>query len=359
MSSNRSPLSQTVTDRSTDLWNDSCSIEELQYSISHGAVGATTNPVIVGQVLQKEMHLWQPRIHELIAEMPEATEIDITWKLIEEMAVKGAELLQPVFEREAGKKGRLSIQTNPMFYRSSPLMVEQGLRFAALAPNMQVKVPATAAGIRAMEELTAQGVNINATVCFTVPQAVAVAEAVERGLKRRKADGSDTAPMSPVCTIMVGRVDDWLKILAEKHDIIVDPEFLEWAGVAVMKRAYELYGEHRFHTRLLSAAYRNHLHWSQFVGGDVVLTIPHKWQVRFNGSSVPVRDTMGDPVPGGCVNALLEHFDDFRRAYEPDGMTPQEFEQYGASARTLRSFIGGYTDLLATIREFMIPNPDK
>ena len=65
-------------------------------------------------------------------------------------------------------------------------LVEQGLRFASLAPNMQVKVPATRAGIAAIEELTAQGVSINATVCFTVPQALAVAEAVERGLERAR-----------------------------------------------------------------------------------------------------------------------------------------------------------------------------
>lgn len=358
MSTTDSPLHRSVTDRKTDLWNDSCSLAELEYSISHGAVGATTNPVIVGQVLQKEMHLWESRIHELINEMPEATEIDITWKLIEEMAVKGAELLMPVFEREAGRKGRLSIQTNPMFYRSTPRMVEQALHFNTLAPNMQVKVPATAAGIKAMEELTGHGVNINATVCFTVPQALAVAEAIERGLKKREADGHDTSTMSPVCTIMVGRVDDWLKILADKHDIIVDPEHLEWAGVAVMKRAYALYGERGYRTRLLSAAYRNHLHWSQFVGGDVVLTIPHKWQVRFNGSTVAVRDAINDSVPTGCVETLLEKFDDFRKAYEPEGMKPPEFDHYGASARTIRSFIGGYVDLLATIRDFMIPNPD-
>jgi transaldolase len=56
--------------------------------------------------------------------------------------------------------------------------------------------------------------------------------------------------------------------------IITDPGYLEWAGVAVMKHAYALYRERGYRTRLLAAAYRNHLHWSQFIGGDVVLTIP-------------------------------------------------------------------------------------
>ncbi len=61
--------------------------------------------------------------------------------------------------------------------------MEQAVHFNGLAPNIQVKIPATAAGIVAIEEATRLGVNINATVSFTLPQAIAVAEAVERGLE--------------------------------------------------------------------------------------------------------------------------------------------------------------------------------
>src|SRR5438067_6863635 len=99
----RSPLHETVATTPTDYWNDSCSIEELTYAIANGAVGATSNPTIVGEVLKKEMHLWRDRVGELIAASPTATEDEVTWLLIEEMAVKGAEVLQPVFEREGGR----------------------------------------------------------------------------------------------------------------------------------------------------------------------------------------------------------------------------------------------------------------
>lgn len=352
------PLRQTVSDRATDVWNDSCAVSELDYAISNGAVGATTNPIIVGQVLKKEMHLWESWITDLVLQSPGATEEDLTWRLIEAMAVKGAELLMPVFEREQHRKGRLSIQTNPKYYQNRERMLDQALHFNRLAPNMQVKLPATVEGIEAIEESTYHGVSINATVSFTVAQAIAVAEAVDRGLKRREAESRDTSTMSPVCTLMVGRVDDWLKVLTERDGIIVDPEALEWAGVAVMKRAYALFRERGHRTRLLAAAYRNHLHWSQFIGGDVVLTIPHQWQVRFNGSDVPVVDRIDDPVPQTYIDALVRRFPDFVQAYEPGALVPEQFVRYGAAARTLRSFIGGYSDLMAVIREFMIPNPD-
>src|SRR5947208_14974443 len=189
----KSPLHETVTTTATDYWNDSCSVEELTYAIANGAVGATSNPTIVGEVLKKEMHLWRERIGELIAADGAATEDELTWLLIEEMAVKGAELLLPVFEREGGRQGRLSIQTNPKLYRNAARIAEQAIHFTAMAPNMQVKAPVTRAGVDALERMTAAGVNVNATVCFTVPQALAVGEAVERGLRSPAAAGQDVA----------------------------------------------------------------------------------------------------------------------------------------------------------------------
>ena len=142
-SASTSPLLQMVSTTPTDYWNDSCSIEELTYGIEHGAVGATTNPQIVVMVLKKEGHLWHDRISQIIAENPTWSENDITWKLVEEMAQRGAKLLEPTYERHQGKKGRLSIQTNPQNYRNAEAIAKQAIYFDTLAPNMQVKAPVT------------------------------------------------------------------------------------------------------------------------------------------------------------------------------------------------------------------------
>jgi transaldolase len=352
------PLWETAA-TATDYWNDSCAIEELSYAIERGAVGATSNPTIVGEVLQKEMHRWRHRIVEIAAEHPRWTEDEVAWGLIEEMAVGASALLMPTFEHEHGRKGRLSIQTNPKFYRDPQRLISQGLHFAELAPNVQVKVPATHAGIAAIEELTAAGVSINATVCFTVPQAIAVGEAVEAGLRRREVGGQATDEMSPVCTIMVGRLDDWLGVVAARDDIIVDPAAVHWAGIACIKRAYGIFQERGLQARLLAAAYRHHLHWSELIGGDITLTIPHAWQRRFNRSDVKVVERFGDPVAERILRELYVNFADFRRAYDPDGLTPEEFDSYGATVRTLRGFIGSYQSLVGVVRDVMLPNPDK
>jgi len=355
----KSPLHQTVATTPTDFWNDSCSIEELTYAIDNGAVGATSNPTIVLNVLKQEMHLWKDRLNELIKDNPEWSEVEITWKIFEEIGAKGAELLLPVFEREHGKKGRLSVQTNPANYRTADAIVEQAVHLDTLGPNIQVKIPVTKAGIQAIEEATYRGVNINATVCFTVPQSLAVAEAVERGLKRREAEGKPVDDMTPVCTIMVGRTDDWLKVIAKKEQIAVTPGYMDWAGVACMKKAYGIYKERGYRTRLLAAAYRHHLHWSEFIGGDLILTIPYNWQLQFNASDVEVKERMQNPVPAEIVDYLYTHFDDFKKAYDEDGMTVEEFDAYVGTVRTLRGFIQSYHDLQGLIRDFMLPDPDK
>jgi transaldolase len=354
----KSPLHQTVSTTATDYWNDSCSIQELTYAIEHGAVGATSNPTIVLEVLKKEMPLWRERINQLITTNPTWSEDQLTWKLIEEIAVKGAELLQPVFERERCLKGRLSIQTDPRNYRSPAALVQQALYFNTLAPNLQVKIPATRAGIEAIEEVTYQGVNINATVSFSVPQSLAVGAAVERGLQRREAEGLDVSQMTPVCTLMVGRLDDWMQVLLKRDAISANPGVAHWAGIAAIKKAYALYQQRGYRTRMLAAAYRHHMHWSELIGGNLVLTIPYAWAVQFNASDIEVRERFSDPVPEAILDELYTRFPDFRRAYDEDGLSVSEFDTFGPTVRTLRAFIGSYHDLAAVIRDFMLPNPD-
>ena len=359
MSERLSALHQTAATTRTDYWNDSCSIQELRYAIANGAVGATSNPTIVLAVLKKELGAWRERIVQMITENREWGEVEITWKLIEEMAVKAAGLLAPVFEREQGRKGWLSVQTNPTFYRDADAIITQALHFHELASNIQVKIPVTRAGIKAIEEATYRGVNVNATVCFTVPQAIEVAEAVERGFARRSAEGKDIGRMFPVCTIMIGRLDDWLKAVVKRDDVLITPGYLDWAGIAAIKKAYAIFRQRGYRARLLAAAYRHHLHWSELIGGDLILTIPHEWQVLFNQSDIEVKERMQNPVDPRIIGELCSKLPDFRKAYDENGLAVEECDQYGATVRTLRTFIGSYAELLAFVRDFMLPDPDK
>jgi transaldolase len=163
--------------------------------------------------------------------------------------------------------------------------------------------------------------------------------------------------MGSVCTIMVGRLDDWLKVVADKQDISVDPGVLEWAGIAVFKKTYGLFQQRGYRMRLLSAAFRNHMHWSELIGGNVVISPPHAWQKRFNNCDVAVEPRIDKPVSAEVLEALHK-FADFRRAFTEGGLSREEFDGFPPTLRTLRQFITACHELDGQIRELMLPNPE-
>ena len=265
-------------------------------------------------------------------------------------SVKEAQMLN---ER---RNGRLSMQTDPRLARSAKALADQAEEFHKLAPNIIVKIPATAVGVEAIEEATYRGVSVNVTVSFSVPQAVVTGEAIERGLKRREAEGKDVSTMGPVVTLMVGRLDDWIKEVAKRDKLFLDPGHLEWAGVAAFKRAYAEFQKRGLRARMLSAAFRNVMHWSEFVGGDVVVSPPFAWQQLINNSGYKMVERMDVPVRDDIMETLLG-IPEFVRAYEPEGMTPEEFTQFGATRKTLRGFLESDNDLDRLVREVLIPKP--
>ena len=125
--------------------------------------------------------------------------------------------------------------------------------------------------------------------------------------------------MTPIVTIMVGRLDDWMKVVVERDDIAVEPDAPNWAGIAAFKRAYGIFRERGYRSRLLAAAYRHRLHWTELVGGDVMLTLPHAWQVRFNASGIEPVARMDVPVDPAMIDELYERIPDSAGRTIPTG----------------------------------------
>lgn len=321
------PLARTVAGTATDLWIDSCAVAELGAVI---AVGATANPTIVSDVWKADKARRRAVSEEFAREHPSWTEADLARAIVEAMSLQAAPLLILTFTRSGGRQSRLSIQTDPTLRRTPDRMLEQGIRFAGLAFNMIVKILAS--------------------------QAVAVAEAVERGLCRREAEGLPTDRIGPGITIMMGRIKDWLDVQFERDASVADPAALPGSGIAVFKVAYRISHERGLHDRLLGAAIRHHYHWSELIGGDVVLTLPAVWQARFEASDVEVRPRMDEPLDSAIVDELANHSPDFVREVEPDGLTLPAFL---STVQTLRAFIDLYHELIAEVWDTILSEPDR
>lgn len=342
---------QQTGEMGSEWWNDSNHHLELQEAVDQGATGATSNPVITVSSVKQLPEVWMPVLDQLIKDNPAETEEELAWELNDLVAVRAAKVLEPVYDRTNGAQGKISLQVKPMYYRDAKRMVEHADHLVSLAPNVAIKCPLVPAGLEAMEELTAKGVTINATVSFSVPQALAAAEAVEKGWRRAEAAGLDTARLTPYITIMVGRIDDHLRGVMGRENIIIDPGYLNWSSIAIFKRAYTLFQERGYKAKLLSAAIRCHFHWSEFVGGRVVISMPYKWWNRFNASTIDVAHKIDEPVSEKIIGELQAKFTDFGRAYEPDGMKVSEFESFGPTVATMRQFLGGSAELAGIVRE--------
>ena len=96
----------------------------------------------------------------------------------------------------------------------------------------------------------------------------------------------------------------------------------------------------------------------QFIGGEVVISPPWAWQKRFIASDVRVVSRIQTPVAPAIVDDLYRRFADFRRAYDENGMTVDEFDSYPPTRRTLRQFIAAVGDLHQLVRDVMLPSPD-
>ncbi len=130
--------------------------------------------------------------------------------------------------------------------------------------------------------------------------------------------------------------------------------------MAVFKKAYRIYQERGYRLRLLSAAFRNHMHWSEFIGGDVVISPPYSWQVRYNASDIQPIPRMDNPVDPKIVRTTDGQIRRFRpRLLGRRHLRSKISIPLGPRARTLRQFLAAGAELNAVIRDLMVPNPDK
>src|SRR5262245_19669529 len=133
-------------------------------------------------------------------------------------------------------------------------MIAMAKRLHAWAPNIAVKLPATAAGLDVLEDCVAEGITTAATVSFTVPQVIAIAERHRAGIERARKKAIE--PGKCFSVIMIGRLDDYLREVAQDHRATVSEADIRQSGLAVTKRAYAIYRERGYEAVLLIAALR-------------------------------------------------------------------------------------------------------
>ncbi len=328
----------------TAWWHDSADPAELVRALEWGAAGVTTNPILVNQALRSNPDAWRSLLGGLDEHLS-AEERAIA--RIQAVTIATAARLEPRFRAAGGDQGYVCAQVNPARAGDRDAMLVMARRFHAWAPNIAVKLPVTLAGLDVLEECTAEGITVTATVSFTVPQAVAVAERHRRGAARARQSGIQ--PGRCFAVIMIGRQDDYLRDLAADNRAGWSEAEIRQAGLAVTKQAYQIYQREGWEAVLLVAALRGVYHMTGLAGGKLVMSIHPKIQAMLLEPGVARQPGIDEPVDPQVVQRLLR-LAEFRRAYDPQGMAPADFFTYGLTQRTLAQFNEGAWAQLENLR---------
>ena len=333
-------LDWVVEQTATRWWHDSADPGELELGLRRGASGVTTNPVLAATAVKNNRERWHADVDRALGRrLPAEQKAEA---LVEIAVTRAAEQLLPAFHRSGGRTGFVCAQVNPIRAADRDCMYPMAKRFHGWAPNIAVKLPATAAGLDVLEECVAEGITVTATVSFTVPQVVAVAERHRAGSRRATANG--ITPGQCFAVIMIGRLDDYLREVAhDSHPAVAESDIVQ-AGLAVTKRAYSIYKERQYGAVLLVAALRGAHHLTELAGADLLMSIHPAYQEVLVSQDFAHELRIDRPIPEDVVRRL-EQIPDFARAYEPDGMMPSEFLGFGLSQRTLGQFIESWKQL--------------
>jgi transaldolase len=326
-------LDWVIANTPTRWWHDSAEASELYLGLQRGAIGVTTNPFLANLALVKDRVLWALDIEAVLArKLPPEQKAEALMRIA---VTRTAEELNTEFATTNGQSGFVCAQVNPLRAGDRDCMLAMARRFHKWAPNIAVKLPATSAGLDVLEDCVAEGITATATVSFTVPQVIAIAERHRAGISRARANG--ITPGKCFAVIMIGRLDDFLREVAHDNQAPVSESDIRQAGLAVTKRAYKLYCERGYEAVLLVAALRGDYHLTELAGADLIMSIAPAFQELFVNGDLAREERIDCPVADDVIDRLCG-MPEFVRAYEPDGMTPAEFMAFGPTQRTLSQF---------------------
>jgi transaldolase len=327
--------------------------------------GCTTNPPLSWQAVQSDLASWGGWIDNLIRANPSLALKELTWLTYKEVVKRGAEMYLPIYEASKGRFGWISGQLDPRLFTETEQMIHDAEELNALSPNVMIKVPASMQGIEVVKVLTSKGIATNTTVCFTLPQILASANAAMDGIKIAEQNKVDLSKWRAVITMMIGRLTEQktLDVQAERRNIQLSWLDKHWFGIAVFRRAYRMLTEGGYASKLLACSMRvgplvagKMRFWDveKLAGGDIVYTCPpYVLEPLFEiGDELDFRPEIDEVVPDQIMDKLLK-IPFCIQAYDPNGLELEQFNDHPSTISTVETFSKGFTGLEGFIRDRM------
>ena len=326
-------MDRVVRQTPTRFWINNPTGRELELAVQAGAVNGTTNPAYGMKLLQRDRDYILPIIDEVLREVED--DLEAADRVYQRISARFMRAFLPRYEQSGGREGLVTMQDDPCRDHDPALIVASALRHAGVAANYMAKIPVTVAGMQAMAELIGRDMPICATECFSIAQTRAMCDLYE---KVSKASGK-SPPF--FITHITGIYDEELQAYVEREGVDIAPDRLRLAGSVVARKEYRFVKQRGYRATVLGGGARGTHHFTEFVGGDFHITMNWSTIQELNDLDGEVACRIDAEDPPDLVEELREKIPDFRRAYDDDGLTPEEFEPFAPLQRFRNNFIAG------------------
>jgi len=327
----------------TRFWVNNPSGAELEKAIATGAISCTTNPAYCAKLLTSDADYIHGVIDDVI--QTETREAEAAAVRVYQRATKRVlDRFLPLYEQSGGAYGYVTMQDDPRLDQDAAATIRGALENRRLGPNFMAKIPVIAGGIAALEACVGENIPICATEIFSVAQAIHICEMYAAAAGR-------TGNRPPFyVTHISGIFDQYLGVVARRDGIQIERTVLDQAGCAIARKEYRLLKERGYSGILLGGGARGTHHFTEMVGGDAHVTINWSTAQELMDAGTPVVSRMaeGEPAPA-VIDELREKFVDFRKAYDEDALTVEEFAHYGPVQFFRNAFLNGWYLLLAEV----------
>ena len=330
-------IQRVIKETPTRLWINNPTGDELKHALSVGAISGTSNPSYCSKLIQREPAYIRSTIDGVVREIEDN---DIAADVIyQRVTQRFMEAFVSIYDRSSGSEGFVTMQDSPNDDENPESIVDAALRHQKVGRNYMAKIPVTEAGMEAMKNIIERDIPICATECFSVSQTIAMCELYET------ISGKSGKFPPFYITHITGIFDEELKAFVDQEKTDIAPELLHQAGCIVAQKVYRVIKERGYSTTLLCGGARSTHHFTEFVGGDVHVTLNWSTVTELNDADGPVLSRIGSETPEESITELCRKVPNFRRAYDEDGLSHEEFGEFAPLQRFRNSFVEGWDRL--------------
>lgn len=330
----------------TKMWVNNVTRKNAQMAIDAGAVGCTQNPSYTWKMLThpEEKEYAMKILDETLKETDDDNQVVC---ILQRKLITGiAEVFMQVYEKTNGEHGYVSIQGDPIHEEDPQVIINEARRNREISPNMMIKIPATDAGLNAMHVLIKENTPLNATEVMGVSQFVNVCEMYHKIIKETK-----TKPIM-YFSLITGIYDEWLQKDVEKKGIQINPDILYQAGMVIAKKVYQMRSDRNYSLGFIGGGVRGLQHFTEMVGGDVCITMNWEGHIeKLIELDLPVVSRLFNPVQPQVLDELLEKVPSFRQAYMENGLSVDEYEDFGPVMYFRDMFVSAWEKVLEKVKK--------